>query len=68
MRHVLTFSSVVIVKIIISTKTRNKYKMLSYVEGYTGSNCRGDFFIKLKKTETSLKKKNVIIKSLKSTL
>lgn len=66
--HVLTFSSVVIVKIIISTKTRNKYKMLSYVEGYTGSDCRGDFFIKLKKTETSLKKKNVIIKSLKSTL
>ena len=39
--------------------------MLSYVEGYTGSDCRGDF---LKKTETSLKKKNVIIKSLKSTL
>ena len=42
--------------------------MLSYVEGYTGSDCREDFFIKLKKTETSLKKKNVIIKSLKSTL
>ena len=42
--------------------------MLSYVEGYTGSDCRGDFFIKLKKTETSLKKKNVIIKNLKSTI